>query len=313
MLLRYNGDRSTEHFGPNGPPHTAQRYGADNSGKKTYAFNSLGYRGEEFDRAAEFRIFVCGDGDGIGTGLDWEETWGYRLKCMLARRVDLDLSSVNLLNFSQSFASADYVTRTLISQCGAVKPDLVVAHYPESTRAEYFTVGKPQGVIPVPLSRFRRRWALRPGWRRRLAKWMPSLRNKKEARRILEEWEHYGKLFNAETGFTRTLTSMLLLQEFCRARRIEYLISWTEHRKLFDARFAKNNAITPLIALLDWERFCPFSLADGELKLDFAADADYPGPRSSKLFAERIADLYLKNTAHAPSPDRGASPLRAAS
>jgi hypothetical protein len=310
MLLPYNGDRQTEHFASDGSPHTMARYASDQSGTRTYAFNSLGYRGEEYDRTADFRIFVCGASYAFGTGLDWEETWGYRLKLTLARRLGLDLAGVNLLNLSQSVASADYVTRTLITQCARVQPNLVVAHYSGFTRAEHLMRDGSLGLMPVRLNWLKRLWTLRPGWRRRLARWMPRATTRREAYRVLQAWEHYSGLFNAETGFMRVLTNVLLLQEFCRAREIECLISWTQHHKLFEARFARHAAIAPLIALLDWKRICPFSLADRELKLDLAADGIHPGPRSSRRFAECLEELYTKLAARKGTPSKE---LRAAS
>jgi hypothetical protein len=60
MLLQYSGDRERDHFGPTGPPHTILTYGQDLSGTKTYHFNSLGFRGDEFDPGARVKIFACG-------------------------------------------------------------------------------------------------------------------------------------------------------------------------------------------------------------------------------------------------------------
>ena len=50
MLHPYSGARRSEHFGPDGKgSHSSTTYGFDESDTKTYSFNSLGFRGEEFD------------------------------------------------------------------------------------------------------------------------------------------------------------------------------------------------------------------------------------------------------------------------
>src|SRR5688500_5485993 len=58
-------------------PGTATReYGSDKSGTIVYEFNSKGYRGEEYDPSAKFRVCVIGESNAFGTGLRVEETFG---------------------------------------------------------------------------------------------------------------------------------------------------------------------------------------------------------------------------------------------
>lgn len=294
MLLPYSGDRQFEHFGNQGRPHTTRSYASDRSGTKSYHFNSLGFRGEEFDPDAAMKVFVCGASYAFGTGLDWEETWGYQLKLKLARELRLHSTQINLLNFSQSLASAGYITRTIISQCASVRPDLVVAHYSAMNRSEFFFDGSAASVMPVPFPWYKRWRTLRPGWRKRLSRWFPALRNRAEANHFLLAWNHYNQLFTAETGLVNTLTNILLLQYFCRAHGITFLISWVEHKTLHEKRFLENAAISPLIRLVDAEHFCPFSVGDSELKTDVAADNIHPGVYSNEVFAERLFQVYKR-------------------
>ena len=300
-LLPYCGDRELEHYGSNGAPHTAQTYASDQSGTKTYEFNACGLRGEDLDSKAAVRIFVCGASYAFGTGLDWKETWGYQLKAGIARELGLDISWVNLLNFSQSLASANYITRTLISQCAAVRPDLVIAHYSVMSRAEYFLQGSPVGVVPVPFPWYKRWWVLRPGWRRRLFRSIPGPKDRAAASKRLQAWNQYSRLFSAETAIVNTLTNILLLQSFCHVRGIDCLISWVQHDSLRDKRFSENPAISPLIEQLDRERFCSFSLVDADICTDVAADEIHPGVRSNQTFAERLLRLYMQVRSSTPS------------
>ena len=291
-LRPYCGDREAEHFGDHRSARIAKTYASDQSGTKTYRFNALGFRGEDLDPSAKLRVFVCGASYAFGTGLDWEETWSYKFKLQLARQLGLEASQVNLLNFSQSHASADYITRTLISQSAYVKPDLVIAHYSFMHRTEYFLDGSALNVMPIPFPWYRRWRALRPGWKRRLWRWFPGLRGRKEASNRLRAWNHYSQLFSGETGFVNTLMKILLLQSFCRAHDIECLISWVEHQSLRDPRFLENAAIAPLIRLVDRKRFCPFSIVDPDIAVDVAADNIHPGARASETFAERLLGFY---------------------
>ncbi len=292
MLLPYSGDRQPEHLGSHGPPHTVDRYASDRSGAKTYRFNALGFRGESLDPGAILRVFICGASYAFGTGLNWEETWGYRLKVKLAKHHSVDPTDVNLLNFSQSFASANYIARTLIAQCGRMSPDLVVVHFSDMTRTECFIAGSPIGVMPVGLNWLTRAWTLRPGWRRRVGRWMPGLRDREDASQRLRVWDSYGRLFSVETGFVNTLSNILLLQSFCRMRGIECLISWSQHETLSEPRFTQNPAIAPLITALDRDRILSFSLVDSKHQADLAADGIHPGPTSNDLYARRLVEAY---------------------
>ena len=136
MLQTYCGSRVREHLGECGPPHVRPTYGRDQTGTQLYRFNSLGYRGEEFDPDARVTIFVCGCSNAFGTGLGLEETWPSRFRSAYAERHGYARGEVNVLNFSEGAASNDYIARTLITQCSEVKPDVVVAQFSPINRAE---------------------------------------------------------------------------------------------------------------------------------------------------------------------------------
>ena len=129
MLYPYKGWRQDEHFG-----RTA--YNSFERDTSTYDFNSLGFRGEEFDAEAQVKLFVCGCSFTFGIGVELEESWPFLLKQRLAAHRDLAASSVNLLNFSEAGASNDYIARTLIEQSTRVRPDLIVAGFTQPLRFE---------------------------------------------------------------------------------------------------------------------------------------------------------------------------------
>jgi len=293
-LIPYCGDRGAEHWADDRRPHARRIYASDVSGSKTYLFNANGFRGEDLNDTAALRVFVCGASYAFGTGLDWEETWGYRLKTRLAGQFRLDASRVNLLNFSQSLASANYITRTLLAQCDAVRPDLVVAVFSDMKRGEYFASGAPVGVLPRRYPWFRRWLVLGPGWARRLRRLLPGPGDRRSASTRLKMWNHYARLYSAEGAFVNTLSNILLLQSFCRARGIDCLISWVQGRHLQDSRFLENPAIAPMMRLIDRERFCSFSIVDADVCVDTAADGIHPGPASNDAFAGKLVELYMQ-------------------
>ena len=278
MLRAYTGPRKGEHVGAAGAPHSLSAYGADRSGTKTYGFNSLGFRGEEHDPAARATIFVCGCSMTFGTGLDATETWSHRFKLGYAERHGLAPSEVNVLNFAQGGASSDYVARTLLSQCAQVRPTLVVAQFPVMSRAEGYESGVPfsigMGLLPS--------WSL---WRRFLR--VPWAKKRAVLGRMRLA-SGYARSYTSEMGFANALKNILLVQSYCRTQGIRCVMSWADHRLLDDARFAGNEALAPLIALLDRTCLTGFSIHDEDLRTDTAADGIHPGPRSNAAFADRL-------------------------
>lgn len=294
ILRDYVGDRCSEHLGNAGAPHTLAKYASDRTQTKRYEFNALGFRGEAPDPTASFRLFVCGPSYAFGTGLDWEETWGYQLKLQLGAYHGVAAERVNLLNFSQSLASASFITRTLMAQCERIRPDLVVAHFSFCARTEIFLDRRTATITPSRYPWHRRLRALRPGWKQRLARVFPGLRSLAEANVRLQAMHAYHALYSQELGVANTLTQVLLLQAYCRSRGIACLISWNEHWLLADPRFRENPELAPLIDLIDRQGFCPFSIADRDIQVDFGADCIHPGPRSSRTFAELLMARYAQ-------------------
>ena len=109
-----------------------------------YHFNSLGFRGEEFDPAARLKIFVSGCSYTFGLGVQHDQIWPALLKKRLADRLDMPLDHVNLQNFSQVGASNGYIARTIIRQCDRVRPDLAVIAFTHCERTEYLAPGVTQ-------------------------------------------------------------------------------------------------------------------------------------------------------------------------
>jgi hypothetical protein len=103
--------------------------GSDNSGKCTYTYNSLGFRGDEPIKPG-FKVMSIGCSHTEGVGLNDDETWSHQL-CKLINGVDL--------NFGYGGRSNDYVVRCLLTYFDVINPDLVLIMYPNQDRREYYT------------------------------------------------------------------------------------------------------------------------------------------------------------------------------
>ena len=108
--------------------HTSS--GSDNTGKCTYTYNSLGFRGDEPTKEG-FKIMSIGCSHTEGVGLNDNETWSYQLCQLIPNAVNC--------NFGFGGRSNDYVSRCLLTYYDVVKPDLVLIMYPNQDRREYYT------------------------------------------------------------------------------------------------------------------------------------------------------------------------------
>jgi len=149
--------------------------------------NSLGYRSEEYNPHAKIKIFVCGSSTTFGTGLHFEDVWPQQFKKYLSNHLKYESKEINLLNFSASAESNDYITRTIISQCNEVKPDLLIICFTHSNRTEYVSDKKILSILPG----------------------RTNYKHNKD--RFIEEAIDYYNYFTEEMGFINTLKNMLLL------------------------------------------------------------------------------------------------------
>ncbi len=134
-LHPYSGQRLEIHSGI-GKPSTRTNYCSDQSGTIEYEFNSLGFRGPEFDPDADFIVFLFGESDGFGLGVEFEEIWSVQVAREMAKRKGYSKEQTCIMCFAESGVSNTFIARMLVSQCTAVRPDLVLAHFAEDRRTE---------------------------------------------------------------------------------------------------------------------------------------------------------------------------------
>lgn len=273
MLRTYFGVRR-DHL----PGSTVRWYGVDNAdnyqaylencdytrlpeqyrvdGEWCYTFNQLGYRGEDYDPDADFRVFAVGASNAFGTGVKWEQSW----PLLLTKSVSdvLGKKRPNCLNFAQGGASNDYTCRTAVRQCVEVRPDLLVVWWTYAVRIERAVAGFVRHFSP----------------------------DNAHLHQSLLEW------YTDEEAVVRTLKNMLLVQWFCGVYRIPYIFGWTEYRKLRDPRFLAHPVCAELFELLDTSKFCDFSIEDQGIRLDRGRDGMHPGAQTHRIFADRLLDRW---------------------
>jgi hypothetical protein len=284
-LHPYQGARRFEHFGdPPGVPHVRQRYSLDFSGSKTYGFNSLGFRGEELDRSSACKIFIVGCSFTFGVGLNLEETWGHLFKQRVAAHRGLDPSRVNLLNFSEAGGSNDFISRLALTQARAVRPDLLVAAFTETSRIEGYLDSRTAAQLGP--------------WWTTLEKVLESVPTIPEDQRalglqVVDLAKRYYLFYHDDFGLQNAIRNMLLLQFFCQSQQLPYLICWTSHALLEDVALREHPMVGPLLALLDRNHVCDFAVTDAAIRCDTAADGSHPGPQSNRSFSELLFKRYV--------------------
>ncbi|MCF8532021.1 MAG: hypothetical protein K9G48_03375 [Reyranella sp.] len=230
-----------------------------------YCFNSLGYRGEEFDSTARLKVFVAGCSYTFGLGVEHDQTWPALLKLQLAAKLEVPIDQTNLQNFSQIGASNGYIARTIIRQCERVRPNLAVIAFTHRERTEY----------------------LAPGVTRNLGLWDLD---------YPEDWAapamRYFSLHNTESGHLDLLKNMLLVQWAMTRRRIPYLMLWMNRTTADQAPISDLPPLRQLREMIDPTRLSLRCLLEPEINVDSTLVERHPGPKSHANFAPLVLEAF---------------------
>jgi hypothetical protein len=244
-------------------PHNETRiYGHDHSGQVMYRFNSLGFRGEEYDPSARFRIALFGCSYAFGTGINFEDTYAYKFKEFLARAMSFEPAEVNLLSFAVGASSNDYATRAVLSQTDPTI-DLVLFNLTHASRCEHVDGGRARTINIGSID-------------------ADNLEDSDP--KTLAYYEFYSD----ELGAINLLKNLLLVQHHLKALDIGYVIQ----NGLFNFEpFRQIDACANFLACVDQRRLChyPF-LVWG--RVDLAADGSHPGPVTQTAIAIHLLDFY---------------------
>jgi len=235
-------------------------YGSDRNADKRwlYTFNSLGYRGEEVDSNAEYRILVTGDSNTVGEGVSWEETWGYQLCQLLTKHNEKIMGKkVSLLNVAQSGAPNDYITRAAMAEAEWFKPTLVIALFSHITRKESIQNSSIEHIGP---------------WRED------------------ELSEDFYLFYSEEDGLINTLKNILLLKSFCVNHNYPFIWSSINSDAIFNSASAKHPVCQQYLSFISTVDFAPCNLFGHDL----GVDKIHPGGKGHKEFAEVLCRMALE-------------------
>jgi len=276
-------DERTERLGA---PHVRTTCGQDSGGTTTYRYNSLGYRGDEFRSDARLKIHVFGESDAFGMGVQHDDAWPCQVAAMLREELGLAPHEVGLMNFAEPGGSSELVARQVITQCSAVRPDLVLLNFSEPERTEGFVGGR---VFSVGL------WLQDPAFRKRIEDMSDSDKLKQPFVEALERGCSYLDFSSQEHGGLATVRSVLLSQYFLASCGVAALATIRSQWHPCGKGLEDNAAIAPLLARIDDEFLAahPYELP----KVDLSADGGHHGPRGQGDIAKFVmAKLQANGT-----------------
>lgn len=311
MLLPFMGFRSREHFGPDGP-RTTRRYDTDQSGLVEYRFNSLGYRGEEYDPQAARHVFACGCSYMFGSGVDYEVTAAHQFKLRYAEAHGLPPEQVNLLNFSMGSASNDYIARTVVSQMMRVKPDLVVVEFTHLTRAEYVNTAElgPHVYAIGPWYTFRDKWDEQLRTAQKVD--VEGVDGDDALDLLIEAGMGYYTYYTDDLAALTFLRNALLVQLTCEKLGVPYIAALADYTQFW--RAIEGFAAGPLAAALDRSVFIqpaemrpdmPEAEFWARMQADRGADGIHFGGWYHGFIADRFFDVYRRRYLDARQPPDG--------
>ena len=243
------------------PGRVAKYYGSDQSGTVEYKFNSCGYRSEEYRSDARFRICIIGESNAVGTGLHFEDTFGFKLKTMMARILCLDPDEVNLINLAIGGSSADYCARTVFRQLPQLTADLVVCVIPRKDRIEYQDGKFFKSLVVQSI----------------------DVNNLDKVRAELLAYCDY---YDDDVGRLNRLKNMLLICSFLKSHSFEFVVAVEDMPHLSDGF----RGINPFLAELDEDRVLQHQFF--RQKADRSADGNHAGPRSHAAFAIMVLNQF---------------------
>jgi len=280
--LPYSGSRLKEHQAGK----IVSRYGTDQSGLVEYRFNSLGFRGEEYDPDAEFRVLICGSSTAFTTGVPDEDTWWHMLKAPLAAQKGISPDAINVLNFAEGGCSYDYVSRVTLTQAERVRPDIIVISTGAIKCGELIT-DKIEEIADrgFNISRGLMKYARNPD--------PESLKVPDNPDIGLDAWrEIFHKAvsyFGFNTGSTfllDALKNLYIVQAYCESRNIPF-VCWARKRDSLQTQLAQRNLSKPVSEFLELINVSRVLSLDID-NIDKANDGLHPGPRAQAFIASEV-------------------------
>lgn len=231
------------------------------NGSIVYRFNSHGYRSEEFNPKAKFRICVVGESHAFGLGVPFEQTFGFLLKTYFASAFDYKPDDVNLLNFSVCGASADYCVRTIVRQLADCPVDFLVFYLPLPDRVEYFSGSAFHSFSPATV-------------------------NIDKIDTTLPELLGFCEYYNIHVGRTNMIKNLLLAQGFLHQHKIPYVVLTQDLPPQDDEKIYYRDYFRALdTSRILWNQFFRW-------RVDLAADRRHGGPVTHSAVAIQVLSFF---------------------
>lgn len=245
-----------------------------------YEFNSLGFRGTEYDPAAALRLFVCGCSYAFGMGVSADQTWPVVLTRLAAGVLGVPVEQSHVQNFSQVGSSNNYVARTLIKQCQQIPPTLAIAAFTHNSRVEYLDGKKIRNLGY---------WNIDPNNR------FPEPPDAPGAR--------FFRQYSEREGLQNLLTNMVLFQSAMVNRRVPYIMVWIDIDRLHTAEVTSDPVLRDYYTVLDQSRISQLSIKQQHIHVDTVEG--HPGPQSHARFAAALVKEFGgRLLTHSPSNRR---------
>jgi hypothetical protein len=235
--------------------------------EQLYEFNSLGFRGAEYDPSAALRVFVCGCSYAFGMGVSADRTWPVVFTRLAAAGLGMPVEQSHVQNFSQIGASNNYVARTLIKQCHLVSPTLAIAAFTHNSRVEYLDG---QDIRNLGC------WNIHPDNR------FPEPPDSPGAR--------FFRQYSEREGLQNLLTNMVLFQSAMVNRRVPHIMVWIDIDRLRTAQVMSDPVLSDYYTVLDQSRISRLSIKQHDIHVDTVEG--HPGPQSHKRFATALVKEF---------------------
>ena len=288
--------------------HLRHTFGHDHDGRRIYSFNRLGFRGGDFDPAAAYRVFAFGESHAFGFFVDFHQCWPSRFVDIWIRHHNLDRRDVCYLNFAEAGSSNASIARSVVSQCSAVRPDLVLVHFAEMRRSEVILNGRPHRIGS---------WLLQEA---AAAQEAPSDGGLQET--LLELFERGSSFLRFALGpksaewlephidatcLLENLRNILLVQYFCRSEGIRLVATCEQTDQLLSPAARADPTLGPLVKQID--RQVLYDTSIWSVKGDLSDDLGHAGPQRHRRFAQKMFD-FCKQAKDAPvsAPVRSGEP-----
>lgn len=225
-----------------GTPHSTRSFGGDESGEYEYSFNSLGYRGPEYDPSAQHSAFLFGCSHTFGVGVKFDEIWAVDVARRLADAAGLDPTRGCVVNFGEPGASNDYISRAVVTQCGRSTPDLALVHFAPADRTEGFVGDNAFRIGP---------WMTRGDLARTIRRRRPTRDVRRVLRKRSKKVADYYRYASDHVFVANALRNVLLVQSFCLARGIRLVACWPRLKAIKSGAESWPPAVRDLLDAVD--------------------------------------------------------------